>query len=156
MRTYALRRYSMDLDIFWTRLQKVMADSTKSKMFDTLQTQKAQLDFLVTLFFATLLTAILWLPWLAAERAHPLAFRLLGTLLPVACWLLYGAACRTYLVFADQVRTAVDFFRLEVLSGFQLALPVGTREEEALWFRLGNRVGYANDGETFFYVRQQR
>jgi hypothetical protein len=156
MRTYALRRYSMDLDIFWSRLQKVIADNGGSKMYDALQAQKAQLDCFVGLFFLTALTGILWLPPLAAAHVHGFAFSMLATVVPAGCWILYHAACRTYLVFADQVRTAVDFFRLDVLSGYKLALPMGTREEERLWFRLGNRVGYANDGETFTYARQQR
>jgi hypothetical protein len=156
MRTYALRRYSMDLDIFWTRLQKVMADNTSSKMFETLQAQKTQLDCIVALFFLAVLTGLLWVPALAATHTHGLAFSVLASATPCACWLLYHAACRTYLVFADQVRTAVDFFRFDVLTGYKLALPLGTREEERLWTRLGSRVAYANDSETFTYARQQQ
>ena len=101
----------LDLDFFSTRLQKTMADSQNSKMFDALQTQKTQLDFVVTLFWFTLLTGAVWLPWLAAQREHPSLFRALMLGVPATAWVLYHAACRAYVLFADQVRTAVDFFR---------------------------------------------
>lgn len=152
MRSYGLRRYSMDLDIFWTRLQKVMADSQNSKMFDALQTQKTQVDFVVTVFWFSVLTGLLWIPWLAIDRQHPTLFRVVTVSFPLAAWLLYEAACRAYLLFADQVRTSVDFFRLDILHALRITDPPGTQEEEITWERLGGRIGYANPKDTFVYA----
>lgn len=156
MRSYALRRYSIDLDIFWTRFQKAMADSTNKTMFETLQTQKALVDFTVTMFWLTLVIACGWIPWLSAERLHPRLFRVVTVGAPSLVWVFYQAACRAYLLFADHVRTAVDFFRFDVIRGFHLTDPAGTLEEQILWERLGNQIGYANRNATFLYARQQQ
>jgi hypothetical protein len=153
MRSYALRRYGMDLDIFWTRFQKAMAD-TPSKMSDTLSGQKSQVDFLVNLLWLTLLTGAVWIPALWIDGAHPILFVAVAIATPALGWLLFDAACRAYFVFADQLRTAVDFFRFDVLNQLQIPLPNGTEDEERLWERLGNRIGYARKDATFVYVRK--
>jgi hypothetical protein len=153
MRSYALRRYSMDLDIFWTRFQKAMAD-TSSKMPENLAGQKNQVDFLVNMLWLTLLTGAFWTPALWLEGAHPVLFVGAAIITPALAWLLYDAACRAYLVFADQLRAAVDFFRFDVLSQLQINAPNGTSDEEELWARLGNRIGYARKDATFVYVRK--
>lgn len=153
MRSYALRRYGMDLDIFWSRFQKAMADTT-SKMPDNLAGQKSQVDFLVNMLWLTLLTGIVWTPVLWIEGAHPVLFVGVAIVTPALGWLLYDAACRAYLVFADQLRAAVDFFRFEVLNQLQISVPNGTEDEEKLWERLGNRIGYARKDATFVYVRK--
>lgn len=153
MRSYALRRYGMDLDIFWTRFQKAMADTT-SKMPENLAGQKSQVDFLVNMVWLTLLTGIIWTPALWIEGAHPVLFAGVAIVTPALAWLLYDAACRAYLVFADQLRAAVDFFRFEVLNQLQISLPNGTEDEQELWERLGNRIGYARRDATFVYVRK--
>jgi len=154
MRSYALRRYSLDLDIFWNRLQKVMADSTTSKAFDTLQGQKSLVDFLINALWLTVVTAVIWIPWLGVERLHPALFSAVAIGVPLLVCVLYDAACRAYVVFADQVRTLVDFFRWDILAGLRIDPPVGTKEEELLWQRLGSRIGYGKS-ETFLHVRKQ-
>jgi hypothetical protein len=155
IRSYGLRRYSIDLDIFWTRIQKVMADTSAGKMFDTLQAQKTGVDFAVTAFWATIVIGIIWIPYLGVERRHATLFRAVAIGVPLFAWLLYGAACRAYIVFADHARTAVDYFRFDVLRGLRLNDPAGTEEERILWERLGNLIGYANSGAVFIYAREQ-
>jgi hypothetical protein len=156
MRSYSMRRYGMDLDIFWSRVQKVMADSQTPKLFDTLQTQKSEVDFAVTSFWFTVAIGLIWIPILTIDRTHATLFRAVTLGAPLAAWALYEAACRAYLVFADTVRTAVDFYRLDVLRAYQLTDPPGTVEERVLWERLGNLVGYARHDATFIYARKQR
>lgn len=153
MRSYALRRYGLDLDIFWSRFQKAMADTT-SKMGENLAGQKSQVDFLLNMLWLTLLTGAFWTPALWIEGGHPLWFVVVAIASPALGWLLYDAACRAYLVFADQVRTSVDFFRFEVLKQLQIGAPNGTEDEVVLWERLGNRIGYARKDATFVYVRK--
>ncbi len=153
MRSYALRRYGMGLDIFWTRFQKAMND-TSSKAADNLAGQKSQVDFLVNMLWLTLLTGIVWTPVLWIEGGHPLLFAAVAIGTPALAWLFYDAACRAYLVFADQLRAAVDYFRFEVLNQLHIGVPIGTEDEQALWERLGNRIGYARKDATFLYVRK--
>jgi hypothetical protein len=131
-----------------------MADSPTSKTFDSLQAQKSQLDFLVNLFWLAVATGIVWLPWLAVERLHPILFCATAIGIPWLGSVLYAAACRSYVVFADQIRTAVDYFRFDMLAGLRINIPAGTLEEEEIWERLGNRIGYARQDATFIYVRK--
>jgi hypothetical protein len=156
MRSYSLRRYHLDLDIFWSRIQKVIADDSSSKYFDTLQTQKTHVDFAVTLFWFTVATGVIWIPILAMERQHPRLFRAVALGAPFLSWALYHLACQAYLVFADHVRTGVDLFRLKVLEGYRLNGPAGTVEERIVWERLGNLVGYGDDDARFTYVRDEQ
>jgi hypothetical protein len=143
----------VDLDIFWTRFQKAMSDTT-SKMPDNLAGQKCQVDFLVNMLWLTLLTGLVWTPALWIEGAHPALFVGVAIIVPALAWLLYDAACHAYLVFADQLRTAVDFFRFDVLNQLLIGAPNGTEDEEELWERLGNRIGYGRKDATFVYVRK--
>jgi hypothetical protein len=151
MRSYALRRYGLDLDIFWNRLQKVMEDSTTSKMFASMQGQKTQVDFLVNLLWLTVLLGA-WMPVLFLEGMHPRLFLTVAIAVPVLAYILYQTACRAYLIFADQVRTAVDYFRSDILAGLRIKLPVGTDDEMRLWERLGDRIGYARKDAAFLYA----
>jgi hypothetical protein len=153
MRSYGLRRYSLDLDIFWTRLQQVMA-AAEGGMHETLQSQKAIVDFLVTLFWFAMVVGLVWVPWLAYTQTQPAVFRGLVIAIPVAMLLLYRGSCRAYMVFADQVRAAVDLFRFKVLEELQMQRPAGTDEENIIWDRLGRQIGYANRDARFIYARR--
>lgn len=156
MRSYALRRYGIDLDIFWTRFQKVMADDGNSKLFDSLQSQKTLVDTAVTLFWLTVLIGLIWIPLLAAGRQNAFAFQVVALGVPLAAWAFYHLAVQAYLVFADHVRTSVDYYRFKVLRAFNITPPPGTKEERVIWERLGGFVGYANDKDVFIYAQEQR
>jgi hypothetical protein len=156
MRSYALRRYGLDLDIFWTRFQKVMAEDGSSKHFDTLQAQKTLVDTAVTLFWLTVLFGLIWIPLLISWRPDVTLFRVVALGVPLAAWALYHLAVQAYLVFADHVRTSVDSYRFKVLQAFHVTPPPGTKEERVIWQRLGGFVGYANEKDTFIYAREQQ
>lgn len=156
MRSYALRRYGLDLDIFWTRFQKVMADDSNSKLFENLQAQKTYVDTAVTLFWLTVLFGLIWIPLLAAWRPDVTLFRVVALGVPLAAWALYHLALQAYVVFADHVRTSVDYYRFQVLQAFHVTPPPGTKEEHVIWQRLGGFVGYANEKDTFIYAREQQ
>ncbi|MBI4591576.1 MAG: hypothetical protein HY725_22350 [Candidatus Rokubacteria bacterium] len=140
IRSYALTRYGMDLDIFWTRLQKTVQ---ASKDFHTvLQDTKILVDSLVALtWLAGLFTAgwMLVLPWIASSTIEFLVVGVLGPPLTVAC---YALACRSYGVFADLLRSAVDLYRLDLLKELRIPLPYGSEEEKRLWEDLGRLTGY--------------
>ena len=53
MRSYALDRYGIDLDIFWTKLQRTL--QKESNFYQTLSDAKIQVDFLVSLTFLTMM-----------------------------------------------------------------------------------------------------
>lgn len=64
---YAKSRYGLNLDFFWSRLQKaIAADST---LYSNLQDAKSQLDFMVSMFWHTTLYTLIWV--LVLPSAHP-------------------------------------------------------------------------------------
>jgi hypothetical protein len=138
---YAYTRYGMNIDLFWTRLQKVMqADA----FYAVLQDAKTQLDFLVTLLWLTIATVAVWLPILA-WRADDLDIYLLVALLgPVCAVGLYSVAVQNYRAFADLVRSAVDLYRLDLLKALNVARPATATAESELWAALNRRMSYAN------------
>jgi hypothetical protein len=141
IRSYAISRYSLDLDIFWSRLQNAV--QTDKDYFGTLQDVKVQLDFLVALIWLTGIFAIVWTP-IAFFRGTLLEFLAVGAsgFLPL---ILYSIGCDTYLLFADLMRGAVDLFRFKLAGNFHLPLPGSTEEEQLFWTRLGNVIGYSRE-----------
>jgi hypothetical protein len=141
MRSYAISRYSLDLDIFWSRLQSCV--QSDNNYFGVLQDVKVQLDFLVTSFWLTGVFALIWTP-IAFYEGSLLEFLAVGAsgFLPL---FLYSLACDAYLLFADLMRGAVDLYRFKLAVNLNLPLPGGTEEERLFWTRLGNIIGYASE-----------
>jgi hypothetical protein len=148
MRSYALDRYGMDLDIFWTRLQRELQkeDSFNSTISDS----KIQVDFLVSLFVLTVIFTVFWSAYCLWVQPAPIEFLLVAALGPVAARLLYLATCQNYLVFADLMRSSVDHFRFALLDDLHIRKPSGNREEVFLWRLLGGWMGYGNDVNVTF------
>jgi hypothetical protein len=151
MRAYALTRYGLDLDIFWTRFQRTISNGTNDKFIDLIQGTKSQVDFAVASVF--LITAV-WLGWVIYLLQHGSFFHLIlvAGLGPYVSILSYRLACQNYLVFADQMRTAVDMYRLALLNDFSLPRPANSDEEKDLWNLLGTHVGF--DKEVYFTYRK--
>ena len=149
VRSYALTRYQMDLDIFWTRLQNAVQKAS-ADYYAVVQDAKVQLDSLVTLIWLTALFAVIWAPLLWLKYASPrqaLIVAILGVVLIAG---LYGLACHSYRVFADLMRSCVDLFRFNLIKDLHLPLPFGTDEERRLWLRLGELTGYGEE-QSFRY-----
>jgi hypothetical protein len=146
MRSYSITRYSLDLDVLWSRLQNCI--QSDAAYFGVLQDAKVQLDFLVALAWFWAIFAILWTPVAYWQGSVPefLAVGSTGFLSIV----FYSLACKAYLVFADLVRGGVDLFRFKLASSQHLALPGSLEEERLFWTRLGNLIGYSRN-ESFSY-----
>jgi hypothetical protein len=140
MRSYAITRYNLDLDIFWSRLQNSIQTNTTT-YFGVLQDVKVQVDCLVALVWLSAMFSLVVTPWMLYRRSI-LEFAVAGAAGLLSLW-LYSLACNSYEVFADMMRGAVDLFRFKLLDDLHLALPNGPEEEKFLWERLGNMTGYA-------------
>lgn len=139
-RSYALSRYNMDLDIFWTRLQKTLRGA--KEFYDVLQDSKIVVDSLTTLTWLAGLFTVTWmliLPWIAKSSIDFLIVGVAGPLLTIGT---YALACRSYLVFTDILRSAVDLYRFNLLKDLQLSMPYGSDEEKRLWGQLGGLAGF--------------
>ena len=148
MRSYALDRYGIDLDIFWTRLQRELQ---KDALFNaTVSDAKTQVDFLVSLSFLTVIFSVFWSFYCTWVQPSPVWFLMVAALGPIVARLLYLATCQNYLVFADLMRSSVDLFRFSLLNDLHVLRPPGNREEVLLWRLLGGWMGYGNDMDVTF------
>jgi hypothetical protein len=143
IRSYALGRFHLDLNIFWTRLQGAMGKEKDG--LAALQDAKVQVDFLVALFWLTGLFVGLWGILLIGVTPRPWDFLAVVILGPIAARCLYLAACQNYLVFADQMRSAIDLYRTDLIDQLHLPRPSGNREEQDMWDRVGGWLGYADE-----------
>jgi hypothetical protein len=146
MRSYAITRYNLDLDIFWTRLQKAIQQAS-SDYYAALQDAKVQVDALVVLCWLTALFTAIWSVAFVFVYPSVRAFLAVAIAGPMIARGLYLAACHHYRVFADLVRGCVDLFRFALIADLRLALPYGIDEERDLWKVLGDRTAY--DDETW-------
>jgi hypothetical protein len=142
-RSYALSRYNMDLDIFWTRLQKTLRGA--KEFYDVLQDSKTIVDSLVALTWLAGLFTLIWmivLPWVATSESDFLFVGIAGPILTIG---IYTLACRSYLVFTDLLRSAVDIYRFNLLKDLHVPMPYGSDEEKRLWGQLGGLTGYGTE-----------
>jgi hypothetical protein len=143
MRSYAITRYNLDLDIFWSRLQNSI-QTNATTYFGVLQDVKVQVDCLVSLVWLSAIFSLVFTPWMFINQmffnhASVLEFAVAGAagLLSLG---LYSLACSSYEVFADVMRGAVDLFRFKLLDDLHLGLPNGLEEERFLWERLWQMI----------------
>lgn len=137
---FAATRYSMNLDILWTRLQKVAASD--SNFYSGLQDAKLQVDFLVALIWYNILFTLTWiivLPLLGEGRG---LFMWVAALGPLTSYVWYEIALRNYRAFADVLCATVDLFRLDLLKELHVQLPVNAEQELLVWESLEQRLVY--------------
>jgi hypothetical protein len=121
MRSYAVTRYKLDLDVFWTRLQKTLQGS--KDFYGVLQDMKIQLDCMVALCWLTGLFTVVWgtvLPLVSSSYITFLAIGIGGPLLTYGWYLL---ATHRYRIFADLVRSSVDLYRFDLLKDLHTPPP---------------------------------
>jgi hypothetical protein len=149
IRSYALNRYSLDLDVLWSRLQPIVQN--KKDLYASLQDAKTQLDFLVSLCW---LTAVFWVLWAVLLPVYSRKYFLFGLVMivgPTLDWLWYRLACQSYTAFADLMRTPVDLYRFELLDSLNLSRPRDLSDEKKLWERIAQSIGFENTSDQFEY-----
>jgi hypothetical protein len=137
---YAASRYSMNLDIFWTRLQKVI--ESDANFYSVLQDAKTQLDFLVALVWYTLAFTLFWgivLPYTYEGQVVFLGIVMVG---PCLAYLWYRVALQNYRAFSDLLCASVDLFRLDLLKALHLPLPANAEQERLVWETIEQRLVY--------------
>ena len=140
MVTYAYSRYHFNLDLLWTRLQKVMQADTA--FYPVVQDSKAQLDFAVSTFWLLLASAVVWTGILAATGSSITLFLLAMIGLPLAAAVAYAFAVVSYRSFTDVIRTSVDLYRLDLLKTLHLPLPRSADVERAQWEDVSRALAY--------------
>jgi hypothetical protein len=140
---YAQSRYSMNLEIYWTRLQKVF--QADSHFYPVLQESKMQLDFLVELFWLTLTFTLIWVITLPLKGEGKILYITIAAGGPALTWIWYRIALRNYRAFSDLLRATVDLYRLDLLKALHIPLPANAAQECVLWETLEQRTAYGDD-----------
>ena len=139
-RSYARSRYAMDLDAFWSRLQKVVVGD--DKFYSSLVDTKTQLDFTISLFWLTVCFTVIWTVQLLILRKSILAFVLVAVGGPALSILWYQIALQNYRAFADVLKTSIDLYRFDLLALLRVERPRGNLHEREIWDNLNRAFGY--------------
>jgi hypothetical protein len=143
VRGYAQGRYAMNLDFFWTRLQKVLqSDNT---FYKTVQDAKTQLDFAVSMWWLTVISTVLWivlLPFVAKGWLPLLGAAIAG---PLLAYIWYIVALQNYRSFGDLLRSSIDLFRFELLKTFKISLPSDVEAERQICDQLKRKLSYGEE-----------
>jgi hypothetical protein len=145
---YARSRYSMNIEIFWTRLQKAIQGD--AKFYPVLQEAKLQLDFLVELLYLTVIFTLTWvivLPILGEARS---LYVVISIVSPLVAWAWYQIALQNYRALSDLLRAAVDLYRLDLLKMLHVPLPANAEQERVTWENLEQRAAYGDRTNIVF------
>lgn len=139
IRSYAYSRYRMNIDVLWTRIQKVMQDEA---YYSVLQDAKTQVDFLVSVIWLTIVSIGFWLTYLLWVGHGALLFLAIGIGGWIALVVLNELARQNYRAFADLVRSAIDLYRIPLLKDLRVSLPVDPLHERKIWPEIQKQLGY--------------
>ena len=149
IRSYARSRYAMDVDAFWSRLQKIVVGD--EKFYSSLVDVKTQLDFTISLFWLTVCFTAIWTVELLILRKSILAFVLVAVGGPVLSILWYQIALQNYRAFADVLKTSIDLYRLDLLVLLRAERPRGNVHERKIWGDLNSVIGYGEPGDLDYF-----
>jgi hypothetical protein len=133
-REYGLRRYGLDIELYWLRLQKIARGD--DHFFPVLEDAKTQLDFSVS---AVALLGLLTVAWILLSLIFSTTltlFLLLAVIGPLSTWLFSHVVVQNYRGFAEAVRSAVDLYRFDLLTTLHVPLPPDSRKEKQVWMLL--------------------
>jgi hypothetical protein len=143
LRSYCDTRYNLDFDFFWPRLQIVIQKD--QNLNAALVNSKTQLDFVVLLFWLTLVFTGIWLLALTWWGNSLWAFVFVAALGPLACRIWLGIVQASYAAFTELARSAIDLKRLDLLTALHWPLPLTADAELRTWKAVGERMSIGPD-----------
>ncbi len=139
---YGGRVYGMDAPFWWPRLWPLLPEALQQAVDDGLTTIVSLLNLSALMIYVSVDVAVYLssrhIPHRAWWAAGAMA---LGGLL---CFAAYQGAVAQARSYGQQIRTAIDLHRFELLKALHLPLPATPQEERVLWARLGAWL-YNND-----------
>jgi hypothetical protein len=133
--SYSAKVYRVDFDYVWPRLQLAFPD--QGTFLDRIVAARSQIDFAVLSLALMITVPVVWLPVLALTAQSPLLFLGVGSLAPLLAGFLYELVVQSQIAFGEVVKTAVDKFRLDVLTKIlHQPLPATRAVERDIWHRL--------------------
>jgi hypothetical protein len=140
IQSYAVDRYNINLEVFWSRLQhSVAADKDFSSKVEAVRTK---LEFLIGCSALTAIWGVIWAVLLAAVGYEWRAFVCAALGGPVIAYAWYRVGTEHYKAYADVLRASVDLFRFGLLRDPHIALPADVVAEQTLWDQLNELTAY--------------
>lgn len=130
---YGYVTYGLDSAFWWSRLADLLPVSTQEGISDALTPVATLLNLASLSAVVAVAGAIFWWQQRAGGWLGPALVLLLGLLLARVCYLGAVSQARSY---GQQLRTAVDLYRWDLLKALHQPLPKTPQEERVLWHRL--------------------
>jgi hypothetical protein len=130
--SYPSRVYGVDFEFLWPRLQVFFAkDDPLAQRLDDAQ---SQVDFGVLALALAVTVPLVWLPLLAATAREPWLFLVVGVVSPLVIKFFNELVIQSQRGFGTIVETAIDRYRLDVLTRLLLQpMPATRSAERTLW-----------------------
>lgn len=142
VQSYAVGCYGLNADAFWGSLEKVVVKDTE--FYGLLQEARTELNFFVSLWWLTAVSAAAWWP-IAALGLSWQAFLAAATAGPALTGFWYLLARRSYRNLAIRMKSAIDLYRFDLLAALHVPLPEGLRSERDTWDRLNKLASFGED-----------
>jgi hypothetical protein len=143
---YPFLAYGMDAIVLWPRL----VSKIDSAFASTIDEAKTTFDFMLNMSFLSGVTALGVLGIGLGARA-PLEFSFIwpwlwrASLFAVLALLFYSFSINRALAWGEQVRSAFDLYRLDLLKGLGYQQkPLTYQEERALWTKISSQIQFAD------------
>lgn len=145
-RVYALKRFGMQVDLFWPRMRKhVAADEKFTAVFEEVKTR---LDFAVAMTWLSLVFTLVWAVIASVwAKDYLTAFLWVVTPAYLATMLFYVTATAAFRAFSEALVSAIDLFRFDLLKSLHVELPDDPKSEHALWTQLSDELVTLQPGD---------
>jgi hypothetical protein len=132
--SYSFNVYAVDFDYLWPRL--LACFKIGDGMADRVEALQDQVNFAVLLLALTLTVPVVWIPMLAVSGQSVALFLGVVALSTISVRLLYEFVAQAHVAFAAVVRTAIDFYRHDVLAKLKQPPPATLSGERMIWTAL--------------------
>jgi hypothetical protein len=149
---YASKRYRMEAEIFWPRLQKVI----KPDFLALVQEPRILLDFALTMASLSTLYGVLTLivgPWLWFNYWLWVPLALFGFTIS---FFFYQVCVSAALQLGELIRASFDLFRLDLMAALQQPPPESFKKEQEQWERFSQLVVYGDASDFKILERKQQ
>jgi len=129
--------YGMDSVFWWPRLWQVLPQHIKNDINDSLTPLLALLNFSILIpLFA--LTSLVYTFYQRVDLFSDFWITLLKCLITlifgvILAWITYRAAISQAIIYGSFVKSAIDVYRLDLISALHQPLPKNISEESKLW-----------------------
>lgn len=153
LRTYALLRYGINLDVIWPRLRFVLPKD--SPLFSALADSEARVALLVLMVFMSVSFTIFWTMGLFLCGSSSVMFLAVAVGGPILTWGWYWLACQAYLEYGNLVRAALDLHRHNLMRALCLDLPYDSSNEQKRWTSVSQWLAYGQSEAVFQFSHRE-